>query len=135
MAGLLYDVRGARAFHRGEVSDPDSVAVRALDEVTLVVELEGPTGYFLHLLAHHSTYPVPRHAIEAHGEAWTEVDNIVTNGPFIPASRQDPGRGGTDPAPRLCAPPSAGEAVGEKIPHVTNEAVVLEGRHHRAALG
>jgi oligopeptide transport system substrate-binding protein len=56
--------------------------VRALDEVTLVVELEGPTGYFLHLLTQNTTYPVPRHVVEAHGEAWTEPGNIVTNGPF-----------------------------------------------------
>jgi len=58
------------------------VGVRALDEVTLVVELEGPTGYFLHLLACNATYPVPRHVVEARGQAWTEVENIVTNGPF-----------------------------------------------------
>ena len=79
-ANLLYDVKGARAFHQGGASDPDSVGVRALDESTLLVELEEPTGYFLHLLA--NFLPVPRHVIEAHGEAWTEVGNIVTNGPF-----------------------------------------------------
>jgi oligopeptide transport system substrate-binding protein len=44
--------------------------------------LEGPTGYFPHLLAHNATYPVPRHVVEAHGETWTEMGNIVTNGPF-----------------------------------------------------
>ncbi len=62
--------------------------MRALDEVTLVVELEEPTGYFLHLLAHNATYPVPRHVVEAHGEAWTEPGNIVTNGPFRLEARQ-----------------------------------------------
>jgi oligopeptide transport system substrate-binding protein len=87
-AGLLYDVKGARAFHRGEVADSDCVGVQALDEVTLVVELDEPTAYFLHLLACTPTYPVPRHAVEAHGQAWTEVGanstelGIVTNGPF-----------------------------------------------------
>ena len=81
-ASLLYDIRGARALHQGEVSDPDSVGLQVLDEVTLVVELEGPTGYFLHLLTWPGSYPVPRHVVEAHGEAWTEVGNIVTNGPF-----------------------------------------------------
>jgi oligopeptide transport system substrate-binding protein len=79
-AGLFYDIKGARAFHQGDLSDPDLVEVRALDELTLVVELEGPTGYFLQLLPR--LPPVPRHAVEAHGEAWTEVRNIVTNGPF-----------------------------------------------------
>jgi ABC-type oligopeptide transport system substrate-binding subunit len=28
------------------------------------------------------TYPVPRHVVELHGERWTEVEHIVTNGPF-----------------------------------------------------
>jgi ABC-type oligopeptide transport system substrate-binding subunit/class 3 adenylate cyclase len=79
---LLYDVKGAMAFHQGEVSDPDSVGVRALDDVTLAVELEGPAGYYLHLLANAVTFPVPRHTVELHGEAWTEPEKIVTCGPF-----------------------------------------------------
>ena len=81
-ADMLYDIKGARAFHQGDTPDPDRVGVWALDKVTLVVELEGPTGYFPHLLAHNATYPVPRHVVEAHGETWTEMGNIVTNGPF-----------------------------------------------------
>jgi oligopeptide transport system substrate-binding protein len=81
-ASFLYDIKGARAFHQGEVSDPDRVGVRALDEATLLVELEEPTSYFLHLMAYEGTCPVPRHVVETHGEAWTEMGNIVTNGPF-----------------------------------------------------
>jgi ABC-type oligopeptide transport system substrate-binding subunit/class 3 adenylate cyclase len=80
-ATLLYDVRGARAYHQGEGRAED-VGVWAPDESILVVELERPAGYFLHLLAHSATYPLPRHTVEAHGEAWTDVGNIVTNGPF-----------------------------------------------------
>jgi len=80
-ASLLYDIKGARAFHRGEGEWGD-VGVRALDEVTLAVELEEPTGYWLHLLTGSLTYPLPRHVVEAHGKAWTEVEHIVTNGPF-----------------------------------------------------
>jgi ABC-type oligopeptide transport system substrate-binding subunit/class 3 adenylate cyclase len=59
-AGLLYDVKGARAFHRGE-SEWGNVGIQAIEDLTLTIELEEPTGYFLHLLA-----------------CW----NIVTNGPF-----------------------------------------------------
>jgi tetratricopeptide (TPR) repeat protein len=80
-ASLLYDVAGARPFHQGEAGW-EGVGVRAVDEATLVVELEGPTGYFLQLLANSATYALPQHAVEAHGESWTEVGNIVTNGPF-----------------------------------------------------
>jgi oligopeptide transport system substrate-binding protein len=82
-ASLLYDVEGARAFHQGLVSDPDSVGIRALDDLTLEVRLEGPTGYLLHLLAYNTTYPVPRHVVRAHAGAWTETENIVVNGPFL----------------------------------------------------
>ena len=81
-ASLLYDVKGARAFHQGRMSDPDQVGVQALNAVTLAVELKDPTGHFPHLIAHEVTYPVPRHVVKAHGDAWTEMGNIVTNGPF-----------------------------------------------------
>jgi len=81
IARRLFDIKGARAFHQGEAGKED-VGVRAIDEVTLAVELEGPTSYFPHLLASSAAYPVPQHVVETHGASWTEVGNIVTNGPF-----------------------------------------------------
>jgi oligopeptide transport system substrate-binding protein len=81
-APLLYEVKGARAFHQGQVSNPDSVGVSALDKHTLAVELERPTSYFLNLLAIPITFPVPQHVVEVHGETWTDAEYIVTNGPF-----------------------------------------------------
>ena len=81
VAELLYDVKGARAFHWRQVTW-EEVGVRALDEGTLIVELEEPTAYFLHLLADNAAYPVPRHVIEARGEGWIVPGTIVTNGPF-----------------------------------------------------
>ncbi|MFN2184489.1 MAG: ABC transporter substrate-binding protein, partial [Anaerolineae bacterium] len=87
-APMLYDLKGARAFHEGRLSGPDSVGVQALDDLTLAVELEGPLGYLLHLLTYPATYPVPRHAVERYGDAWTDPANIVTNGPFTLESWQ-----------------------------------------------
>jgi oligopeptide transport system substrate-binding protein len=81
-ARLLYDVKGARGFNQGQVSDPDFVAVRAPDATTLVVELEEPAGHFLQVLACSPAYPVPRHVVQLHGAAWTDEANLVTNGPF-----------------------------------------------------
>ncbi|NOR88723.1 MAG: hypothetical protein GQ524_00565, partial [Anaerolineales bacterium] len=78
----FYDIKGARAYHQGDLSDPDLVGVRSLDERTLQVELEQPASYFLHLLTNSVTFPVPRHVVERYGEAWTDVGNIVTNGAF-----------------------------------------------------
>lgn len=82
IAKALYDVKGARAYHQGETSDPESLGVRAVGDFTLHVDLEQPTSYFLYLAAYNVSYPVPRHAVEAHGPAWTEIPNLVTNGPF-----------------------------------------------------
>jgi ABC-type oligopeptide transport system substrate-binding subunit/DNA-binding SARP family transcriptional activator len=81
-ASMLYDVKGARAFHLGQIANPDEVGVRALDQHTLAIELERPAGYLLHLLTHPVVYPVPCHVVEARGAAWTAVEHIVSNGPF-----------------------------------------------------
>jgi ABC-type oligopeptide transport system substrate-binding subunit/class 3 adenylate cyclase len=79
---LLLDIKGAGAFARGELPDPERVGVRALDVHTLVVELEEPVGYFLHLLAQYAAYPVPRHAVEAHSQTWSDAERLIVNGPF-----------------------------------------------------
>jgi len=79
-AGFLYDLKGSEAYHRGQV-DIGHLGVRAADDVTLCVELERPVGYFLQLLTHAAYRPVPRHALETHGEKWTEGD-LIGNGPF-----------------------------------------------------
>ena len=81
-ASLLYEVKGARALHRGDLVDPDEVGVRALDDATLLVDLAEPSGCFLQLLTDLGTYAVPGHVVQSHGEAWTEVNNLVTSGPF-----------------------------------------------------
>jgi len=83
VASLLDDVRGAGAYRRGETGDRDRVGVRALDEATLLVELEAPTAYFLQVLALSASYPVPRHLVEACGPAWTDIGTIVGNGPYL----------------------------------------------------
>jgi oligopeptide transport system substrate-binding protein len=91
-ASLLYDILGARAFHQGEASHPDRLGIRVLNDLTLEVELEEPTGHFLQLMACSATFPVPRHVVEVHGEAWTEVGKFVSNGPFrLKARHSDEG--------------------------------------------
>jgi ABC-type oligopeptide transport system substrate-binding subunit/DNA-binding SARP family transcriptional activator len=84
----LYDVKGGRAFKRGEIQDPDQVGVHALDPYTLEVELEGPTGFFPYLLTQPLCLPVPKHIIDQHGDSWQEIENFVSNGPFLLTSWQ-----------------------------------------------
>ena len=89
-AELLYDIKGARAFHQGETSDTESLGIQANGPYTLEVELEEPAGYFLQLMAHEVSFPVPPHVVERLGEEWTEVGNIVVNDPFL-IEKWDPG--------------------------------------------
>ncbi|MCB9076027.1 MAG: AAA family ATPase [Anaerolineaceae bacterium] len=80
-AAHFFDIKGAEAFHAGETS-PEQVGIQAVDALTLRIELKNPVSYFPQLLAHPSFSPVPRHAIETYGAAWTEPGHIVTCGPF-----------------------------------------------------
>jgi ABC-type oligopeptide transport system substrate-binding subunit len=82
LAALLYDIKGARDYQQGRSTDADMLGVLTPDPHTLVVELESPASYFLSILAQPTAFPVPRRAIYAHGEAWTNPEHIVTNGPF-----------------------------------------------------
>ena len=77
----LYDLKGARAYHQGR-GPVDEVGVQAVDDFTLRVELTEPVGHFLHLLTYSVTMAVPRHAVQAHGMAWSQPAQLVTHGPF-----------------------------------------------------
>lgn len=60
-----------------------SLGVYALDEHTLLVELEAPTPYFLDITSFYSALPVPRHVVERHGDSWFLPEALVSNGPFV----------------------------------------------------
>ncbi|WP_443112583.1 peptide ABC transporter substrate-binding protein [Devosia sp. ZB163] len=82
-AYLQYPIKGGSEIAEGTMT-PDSAdfGVKAIDDKTLEITLEAPTPYFLDALTHYTAYPVPKHVIEAKGDAWTNVENIVGNGPF-----------------------------------------------------
>lgn len=87
-AYMLYPMKGAEAYHKGELTDFSQVGCRALDEVRLVIELENPTPFFMSLLTHNTWWPVHPPTILAHGSMteriskWTKAGNLVSNGPF-----------------------------------------------------
>lgn len=79
----LFPVKGAQAFATGRISDFDDVGILAEDDRTLVVELERPTPYFLHVCGFYPLAPVPLHAIARHGSpGWTKPGLLVSSGPF-----------------------------------------------------
>lgn len=67
--------------------DDGAVGVRAVDDLTLDVELEHPIAYFLDLTSFSALAPVRKDVVEAferRGEPdlWTRPENIVVNGPY-----------------------------------------------------
>lgn len=80
MAIKLYDVKGARPFHTGDLADASQLGIRALDGLTLEIELESPSLYFLYLLAEPIAYPAPAHAKE---KAWYAPSGFVGNGAYL----------------------------------------------------
>ncbi|WP_417615487.1 ABC transporter substrate-binding protein [Oceanisphaera sp.] len=75
----------AAAILKGE-KEPEQLGVKALDEHTLEIRLEHPVPYFVTMLAHTTTYPVHRKAIEQHGDNWTRPGNLISNGAYTLSS-------------------------------------------------
>lgn len=85
-ATMMYVIKGAEEYNqtkKGEEPDWSKVGVTAKDDHTLVVELAQPTPYFPELVAFYTFAPVPRKAIEEHGDDWTKPENIVSNGAYV----------------------------------------------------
>jgi oligopeptide transport system substrate-binding protein len=80
-AHLLYGIIGAREYHQGVVSQGE-IGVHAPDDITLIINLETPSSFFLYFLSHY-IYPMPHHKVTEHGASWAEPENIVVNGPFV----------------------------------------------------
>jgi oligopeptide transport system substrate-binding protein len=71
------------ACHRVLPDFEQTVGIKAIDEMTLRVQLKSPTPYFSELVAFYPLYPVCRECVEAHGTPeWTHTKNLVGNGPF-----------------------------------------------------
>ena len=88
-AYMLYAMKGAEAFNKGEIDDFTQVGANAPDKRTLIIELNAPTPYFLGMLTHYTWWPVHSPTILEHGAMtdrvsdWTKPGNFIGNGPFI----------------------------------------------------
>ena len=81
-ASFLYDIKNGEAFNKKQITDAGQVGVKATNDWTLEVTLEGPRGYFPVLAAYLAALPAHRASVEKYGDKWTEAANIVCNGPF-----------------------------------------------------
>ncbi len=83
-ASELYMIKGYRDCVV-DGKDPATIGVSAPTPTSLVVELDVSDAAFWSRMQ--EFYPVPMHTISAHGEKWTELDNIVVSGPYKPVER------------------------------------------------
>jgi oligopeptide transport system substrate-binding protein len=81
-ADIFYAIQNAQAYKKREITDAARVGIHALDDSTLQVTLAAPTPYFLQLVTYYPFMPVHRATIERWGDRWTNLENIVSNGPF-----------------------------------------------------
>ena len=78
-----YIIKNGQAVNTGESTDLDSIGVRALDDYTVEFTLEEPAGYFGYIAGMWINRPMPKAAIDEHGDKWTEAGNMVTNGTYM----------------------------------------------------
>lgn len=83
-AYLQFPIKNSSEIAEGKITDFNELGVKALDEKTVEFTLNGPTPFFLQALTHYTAYPVPKHVIDEVGDQWTQVANIVSNGPYTP---------------------------------------------------
>jgi len=74
-------IKNGEEFNRGEVS-ADEVAVRAVDDYTLEVELIAPTPYFLDLTAFANFFPLHKETVEGNENWASNPETMIGNGPF-----------------------------------------------------
>ncbi|MDR2812899.1 MAG: peptide ABC transporter substrate-binding protein [Puniceicoccales bacterium] len=86
---FYFMLKNAQSYYNGEFSSFDYVGAKALSSKVLRLTLDRPLDFFPSLLTHWAWLPINRKAIERSGDffdrsnRWTQVKNIVTNGPYL----------------------------------------------------
>ena len=81
-AWYLYQIKNAAGVNSGALPGTE-LGVEATDDRTFVVHLENPAPYLAEYMTHQTTFPVPAHVVEVHGDAWSRPGNYVSNGPYV----------------------------------------------------
>lgn len=85
---MLYFMKGAEAFNKGETKDFSTVGIKVSDPLNFSITLRGPTPYFKEVLKHPTWNPVPKHKVLEFGtigqmaNPWSKPHRLVSNGPF-----------------------------------------------------
>ncbi|MBU5468325.1 peptide ABC transporter substrate-binding protein [Virgibacillus sp. MSJ-26] len=75
-------IKNAEEINKGE-KDVDELGVTAIDDYTLLVELDRPVPYFESLMAFGTFLPLNKDFVEEQGDDYAQTsDNLLYNGPF-----------------------------------------------------
>ncbi|MGG2066067.1 peptide ABC transporter substrate-binding protein [Bacillus sp. S14(2024)] len=82
-AYMLFYIKNAEAINKGALA-VDQLGVKAIDDVTLEVQLETPIPYFLNLLTLPIYLPQHKSFVEEKGSKYgLEPEDMIYNGPFV----------------------------------------------------
>ncbi|HFK1545424.1 peptide ABC transporter substrate-binding protein [Bacillus sp. GX] len=82
-AFIAFPIKNAEVVNKGE-KPVTELGVKAVDDLTLEVELEQAVPYFLNLVAFPSYYPLNEKFVKEKGDKYgLESDTTVYNGPFV----------------------------------------------------
>ncbi len=84
-ASMLYVLKNAQAVKNGD-KDPSEIGVKAINNFSIVFELEHPASYFPTMAGLWVYRPLPRHIIEEYGDRWTQPEIIQSNGSYMLAA-------------------------------------------------
>jgi len=133
---IYFVVEGGQAFYLGEESDPSTIGVRALDDLTVEFRLAAPAPYFMSVMNRPDGGPQPRHAIEALGDAWIEPGKQVVSGAFSATERSEGAlrlerrRGGAPRAGNVAAVEYSQARIGEALaPYERDELDLIVARY------
>ena len=88
-ADWMYMIKGAEAYHKGDLEDFTKVGIKAESDLVLRVDLNEPVANFLKMLLNHTFLPVHEPTIEAFGgpgvraSGWTRPESYVGNGAYV----------------------------------------------------
>lgn len=83
-AWLMFTIKNAEDINTGKIKNINELGVKAISDYSLEIKLSKPAPYFISSLAHFTSFPIPMHIVEKHGDNWVKPENIVVNGAFLP---------------------------------------------------
>ncbi|EKF9442089.1 oligopeptide ABC transporter substrate-binding protein OppA [Vibrio cholerae] len=75
-------MKNAKEIIAGE-KDKSTLGAKAVDDHTLVFELETAVPYFVMMMGHTTVKPIHKATVEKFGDQWTKPENFVGNGAYV----------------------------------------------------